>query len=467
MPDREEHSEKKVFSLRELAQNLSHQIEQTYHSSYWIKAEITKLNHYPQSGHCYPQLVEKKEGRIVADLRGFFLNSRYRRAKSQFKEVTGRDLGDGMQILFRCRIGFHPVYGLSLNILEIEPAFTLGEMARLRKEAIEKLQNEGVFANNKKLYLPRLVQKLAIISVETSKGWRDFSEVLAVSPFPQSIETRLFPALLQGDAAVESIGDALQRIEQSDWDMDAVAIIRGGGGETGLDCYDSYHLARKICLLKLPVLTGIGHATNLTVVEQVAHKNLLTPTDLGKFLVGNYIDFARRIAEAKKSLRIFRRGWFSLQMQLLADIRQKTTRIAGRKLTSEERILQSLGSNLQTKVSDALYDKKINTTVKFPDALKRASKNSIDVNRQKLTRDSEELKHYTKASLVFNNKRLEFISEKARLLDPANVLKRGFSISSINGKSITTADQLKEGDEIRTQFWKGYSLSTVKQKNDE
>ncbi|HKL02172.1 MAG TPA: exodeoxyribonuclease VII large subunit, partial [Cryomorphaceae bacterium] len=222
----------KSFSLSELAQSLSVQIQKTYSRSYWIRAEISKLNHYPQSGHCYPQLVEKKDGKIVADLKGFILKSTFQRTRQNFLDVTGKELDDGMQILFRCKLGFHAVYGLSLNIMEIEPAYTLGEMARLRTEAIARLKKENLFTQNKEQHLPILPRKIAVISVETSKGYRDFAETIANSPFSEAIEIRLYNALLQGDAAVDSIRDALKRIAQTDFPYDAVAIIRGGGGET-------------------------------------------------------------------------------------------------------------------------------------------------------------------------------------------------------------------------------------------
>src|SRR5690606_28993371 len=155
----------------------------TYTSSYWITAEISKLNYYPQSEHCYPQLVEKKNGKIIADLRGFILKSKYQNIRTKFLEVTGKEPADGMQILFQCKLGFHAVYGLSLNILDIEPAYTLGEMARMRTEAVKKLKAEGIFDRNKSLYLPLLVQNVAVISVETSKGYLDFKNVLASSPY--------------------------------------------------------------------------------------------------------------------------------------------------------------------------------------------------------------------------------------------------------------------------------------------
>ncbi|MCA1763366.1 MAG: exodeoxyribonuclease VII large subunit [Cryomorphaceae bacterium] len=455
---------KKSFSLSELAQSISAQLEKTYRSSYWIRAEVSKLNHYPQSGHCYPQLVEKKDGKIIADLRGFILKSIYERTRKTFEEVTGKALGDGMQILFRCKVGYHPVYGLSLNILEIEPAYTLGEMARLRTEAIARLKRENLFALNKTQHLALLPRKIAVISVETSKGYRDFAETIANSPFSKAIEIRLYNALLQGDAAVDSIRDALKRIEQTDFEYNAVAIIRGGGGETGLDCYDTYRLARDICTFPAPVLTGIGHATNLTVVEQVAFKNLITPTDLAQFIMGHFADFTVRIAQAERSLKIFRKGWFELKIRELNGLRSELIQVAGNRTHIENRKLISIAGQLKSGISEILEAEKARTRYRIPVTLNQ----KIYARLSKCGNHMEALQRSTalasREQLKASKAELQHFSEKIRILDPANTLKRGFSITEKNGAVITDASQLKSGDQIETTFARGKVKSKIEEK---
>ncbi|MEM9053383.1 MAG: exodeoxyribonuclease VII large subunit, partial [Bacteroidota bacterium] len=239
-----QHVARKAHSLLDLTENIKLQIEKTYKTSYWIKAEINRLNYYPQSGHCYPELVEKKNGKIVAEIRGFLFRNLYEEIDQNFLDQTGKHLGDGMEVLLLCRVSFDPKYGLSLYISDIDPSYTLGEMARLREEAIKLLKVESILDKNKTTHLPYPVRRIAVVSVETSKGWRDFIQTLESNHYGHLIGHELFPAKLQGDMAVASIRAALAKIEKRSSDFEAVAIIRGGGGETGMDCYDQYELAK-------------------------------------------------------------------------------------------------------------------------------------------------------------------------------------------------------------------------------
>lgn len=462
MADSNTSAVKKHYSLSELAGSLSSQIKKTYSKSYWITAEISKLNYYPQSGHCYPQLVEKKNGKIVADFKGFILKSRYQYIRTKFLETTGKEPGDGMQILFRCSVGFHAVYGLSLDIEDIEPSYTLGEMARMRVEAIQKLKAEGIFDRNKSLYLPLLVQNVAVISVETSKGYLDFKNVLAASPFPNSIKTRLFPALLQGDAAVASIIGALTKIEQTNIDFDAVVIIRGGGGETGLDCYDNYLLARNVSLFHIPILTGIGHATNLTVVEQVAYKNLITPTDLARNLVQNFIDFAARIQNVKRSLVNFRKGWFELTLNQLDARANQLSLAINDTLDNRRNHIRRSANQLNNGVENALMEAKISINHRMPIRLKNEAKSLIESSKRRVNIQPAALSQTAALRIKDAHTNLKYIDAKLQLLDPVNTLKRGFSITTVNGKTLRNADEATSGAELETHLWKGSVKSIVK-----
>lgn len=462
MDDLHQKAKLKFYSLSELSRSLTMQIEKTYSAKYWIVAEISKLNYYPQSGHCYPQLVEKKNGKIVADMKGMIYRQSFQHIKEQFLTVTGKELGDGMQILFRCKLGYHAVHGFSLTISEIEPSFTLGEMARMRQEAIKKLRAEGLFDRNKQLYLPMLVQNIAVVSVETSKGFLDFTKVLASSPFPESIKLRLFPALLQGDAAVESLISALIKIRESGIHFDAVAIIRGGGGETGLDCYDSYKLAREVSLFPIPVLTGIGHASNLTVVEQVAHKNLITPTDLARNLVQHFIDFGIRLTKAKRSLSQFRKGWFKVTSKELDARVQRFIIGVNEQLNSERKNIRQNATRIGEGVENALHEANVSVKYRLPMRLKNGVKLNIENQNRNLSVITPELNRLSSDRLSDARRDLSFISDKLRILDPANTLKRGFSITTLNGKPITDISHVNKGAEIETRLYKGSIKSTVK-----
>lgn len=453
---------RKIFALSQLAESLRVQIDRTFSGSYWITAEISKLNHYPQSGHCYPQLVEKKSGQIVADFRAFILNSRFREINAKFAAATGQTLTDGMQMLCRCKVSFHAVYGLSLNIVDVEPSYTLGEMARMRQEALEKLKKEGIFSQNKSLALPMLIRRLAVISVETSKGYHDFTDILAKSAYPDATKIRLFPALLQGDAAVGSIVSALEKIKKVAGQFDAVTIIRGGGGEVGLDCYDNYEMGRAVCTFPLPVITGIGHATNLTVVEQVAHKNLITPTDLARFITDGFTRFGNRIESAIRSLSIFRKG--SLQVQI-ANMRQfdfvLQKAIKSRQI-KEKSALLNISRKGVTAAQAAMREAQKNLRIRYPQQLADVVHQQIRTRSNQVNNQKSALGHLTKATIKSRSHLVQILSEKVKLLDPANTLKRGYSLTLSGGKIVRNADDLQPGDQLETIFAKGRAESTVK-----
>src|SRR5690606_25369698 len=233
---------KTVFTLLEVSRSIQKTIAERYKSLYWIKAEMNKLNHYSHSGHCYPELLEKKEGKVVAEMRSILWKMDYQRINRQFLEVLGEPLREGITMLFQAGISYDPLYGFSLKIVDIDPTFVLGELEKEKRESIKKLTEEGVFDANKRLPFPLIPKRLAIISVETSKGLSDFFKIINGNPWGYKIECTLFPALLQGDKSISSIIKQLEVIANKLEDFDAVAIIRGGGGDVGLSSYNNYFL---------------------------------------------------------------------------------------------------------------------------------------------------------------------------------------------------------------------------------
>jgi exodeoxyribonuclease VII large subunit len=452
---------RKIFPLSKLSASIAVQVERSFPGEYWITAEVNKLNFYPHSGHCYPTLVEKSEGRIIAELKAFIQSSRYRAMQAKFVATLGEQLSDGMQILFKCKVGFHALHGLSLNILDIEPAYTMGEMARMRLEAIAKLKAEGILDTNKSLHLPLLLKRIAVVSVETSKGWRDFKSVLDGSIYSKAIEVSLYPALLQGDQAVSSILGALENIHLDCHKYDCVAIIRGGGGETGLDCYDNYKLAKAVCLFPIPVLTGIGHATNLTVVEQVAYSNLITPTALARFVTDGFSAFAERLSAATRGLRNLGKGFLPLHIHKLEMYRQALSKVSLGRLRFNKEQLNSSTRRIEVRVKSLLEHTTASLNYHLParlgEAYRRLAVSQIallDITKNKLTSAA--------ASICRErNHKIAFLAEKVRLLDPAQTLKRGYSITLHKGKPVKSAAEINQGDTIETIFAKGKTTSTV------
>ena len=292
----------KVFSLKEVASSVKRTLNARYGSSFWVKAEMIKLNHYPYSGHAFPDLIEKQDDVIVAQMRAVIWSADFKRIKDKFRSCGLADLSDGITILFRASILFDEFYGLSLRIIDIDTSFTLGEMEKQRMLCIERLKAEGIYSLNSSLSLPAVPKRFAIVSVGSSKGYNDFMQIVRKHSSRFAIFTHLFPSLLQGDGAINSISEALDRINDVADCFDAVLIIRGGG-DVGLNCYNHYNLCRAVALCKLPVLTGIGHASNQTVAEQIAWRNFITPTDLADFLFSGFNNAYLEVLNLSKQLK--------------------------------------------------------------------------------------------------------------------------------------------------------------------
>lgn len=408
--------DKTIFSLLEVTKSIQRTLADRYKSLYWIKAEMNKLNHYKHSGHCYPELVEKKDGKIVAEIRSILWKSDFERINNSFIKLLNEPLRDGITILFQAGISYDPLHGLSLRIVDIDPTFVLGELEREKKESILRLHQEGLFEANKRLPFPLIPKRLAIISVETSKGLSDFYKIINQNPWGYKIETTLYPALLQGDKSIPSIIKQLAVIAERAEAYDAVAIIRGGGGEVGLSSYNNYNLAKAIAIFPLPVLTGIGHSTNETVSEMVSYKNAITPSELADFLIQKFHNF---------SIPLDR-----LQEQLVV--------LSKNKFLDENSKLQAFAQSLSWESKNRLQQEKHN----------------ISILNQRLQLFSQ---HFLKEKYG----ELANISRLINMADPIQLLKRGFSVSRINGKAIQSLAEVKEGDTIETLLLDGKVKSTV------
>lgn len=337
-----EEIEKKSFTLFEVMQSIQRTIISRYGSTFWVKADMIKLNHYIHSGHCYPDLVEKKNDRTIAQARAIIWKSDYEKINKKFIEITKEPLKDGISIFFLARIGFDPVYNLSITILDIDPVVTLGQLEKERLETINKLKTEKLFNKNKGLTLPLLPQRLAIISVETSKGYSDFMNIINQERDKYKIFTYLFPSLLQGDNAIESLIQALETVERLKHHFDCVLIIRGGGGDIGLSCYNDYELSKTIANFPIPVLTGIGHSTNETVSETVSYKNTITPTELADFILNHFREFEKRIIASKDKITYFSNKIIELENKHIDNIIQKLRIGINNNFITQEKELENL-----------------------------------------------------------------------------------------------------------------------------
>ncbi len=466
----ETNSERTIFSLLDVLKSIQRMVINNYKSAYWIKAEMNKLNYYSHSGHCYPELVEKQDGKVIAQIRSTLWKEDFRRINLLFLNTVKEPLKDGVKILFCARVGFDPVYGFTLNIVDIDPSYSLGDLEKEKADTIKQLQASGLFNANKLRPLSLLPQRVAIISVETSKGYSDFMNILKSNSWGYAFFTMLFPALLQGEKAVESIVTQLERIEQVKSHFDVVAIVRGGGGDVGLSCYNHIALATAIVHFPLPVITGIGHSTNETVAEMISFKNAITPTELADFLLQKFHNFSVPVNEAQQSisrnskniLTMYNLGFEKIVTQFRADTRNYIANNNYQIDKKTQRIQQQSLFVLQRS-------KELQEQTKL--LLSKSTANLFQLRKQTVSSTTELLTKQSQNQLNNQTISLQNLAQLVNILNPQNILKRGFSITMINGKSVKSINNIKKGETITTQLADGTIesniISTAKNRKDE
>ena len=289
--------EKNKYTLLELSKLIGKTIENAFPGRYWLVAEINEIREN-QNGHCYLELIEKdsEKDRIIARSRATIWANTWRMLKSYFETATSQPLGKGMMILVEVSVVFHELYGLSFNIRDIDPVYTLGDLERKRAETIKRLEQEGIINMNKELPFPVLPSRIAVISSPGAAGYEDFMHQITNNPGKYRFAITLFPATMQGDNTVSSVTEALEEIFEQESSYDLVVILRGGGSSSDLNSFDSYEIASHIAQLPLPVITGIGHERDRTIAGMVANTDLKTPTAVAEFLIGKFhiLDIKRK-----------------------------------------------------------------------------------------------------------------------------------------------------------------------------
>lgn len=471
-----------IFTLKQVASSIQKTIAERYNRLYWVKAEMHKLNYTPK-GHCYPELVHKEDGKIVADMRGQIWKTNFDRISKNFSEIVKEPLRDGLTLLFQVKVTYHPLYGMSLDIMDIDPTFALGELQKEREETLKKLEKEGLLNANQNLPFPLLPKRVAIISVDSSKGLSDFYTVINKNTWGYTYFFMLFQAQLNGDAAIDAIINQLKRIEKVKRHFDVVAIIRGGGGEIGLSCYNNYALSKAIATFPLPVLTGIGHSTNITVSELVAYKNAITPTELADFLIQSFHNFSVPVKDAQ---RIVKQGAQDI-LKTTKDLLSQELRIFKNETSNSIKrfgfTLQDTSRQLLNK-SNHRFEKETNQLLRVNDQIKGSVKalkqeqtyliknqeNTI-IKTVKLILNNqhnqlEDVSIYLKNSLPKRidkeSKLIQQLERNIHLVDPTQVLKRGYSMTLHQGKIISNENKVKAGDIIEVISYEHTITSEIK-----
>ena len=406
------------LSLLELNALVRRSLEQCLPDEYWIQAELSDVRSNT-TGHCYLEFVQKdpRSNNLVAKARGMIWSNIYRLLKPYFEETTGQLFTSGIKVLVKVTVQFHELYGYSLTVLDIDPAYTLGDMARRRREILMQLEEEGVLTLNKELEMPVLPQRIAVISSATAAGYGDFCHQLQHNPGGFFFYTELFPALMQGNQVEESVLAALDRINDRVNEFDVVVIIRGGGATSDLSGFDTYLLAAACAQFPLPVITGIGHERDDTVLDSVAHTRVKTPTAAAELLIHRITESADHLEELSARLQ---QGAYALLEQ------------EGRRL---EMIQTRIPNLVHRKLTDARF------------ALLAAGKDLAQATQTLLSR---------------HRHRLELLQQRVVDASPDKLLNRGYSITLKDGKAVTDAASLNPGDQLVTRLAKGSFTSEVR-----
>ena len=473
----------KSYTLVEVMNSIQSVVKKNYDSrKFWVKCELVKLNFHQASGHCYLELADRNESTMVAQCKGIIWSDFYQIIQKKFRSTINAELGSGMKVLFQCNVTFHPIHGFSLYVTDVEPAFTLGEMAKMKNEAIQKLKQENIFDLNKNKSLPVLPKRIAVISVETSRGYQDFISTINNYHKKFVLELSLFEATLQGDNAVTTIIRALQKIATRINDFDVVTIIRGGAGDTGLACYDEFTLAKEVACFPLPIVTGIGHATNETVTEMVAFKNCITPTAAADFFLEKFYaqdilikqlterllsSSSEFLSELKESLHDIVKDFQTLcntAMEKNHSLINKTTELLVKfslRYTIDERsYLQNNINVIKNIPGRQLITQKRNHIDNLSKQLYGNANSRIRIDMNVINETSKSIRQVSHQFKDLNQN-LNLLESKVKLLDPINTLARGYSITRKKGKAITSSDEIQSGESIETILASGSFTGTV------
>ena len=407
-----------AITLYELNNRVRQMLGRALPDEYWIQAELSDVR-INSAGHCYVEFVQKESrtGSLVAKARGTVWSNVFRLLRPYFERETGQPFVAGIKVLVLVRVEFHELYGYSLTVLDIDPSYTMGDMVRHRREILRQLEEEGVLTLNKELPFPTLPQRVAVISASTAAGYGDFCNQLESNIYGLQFHYTLFPAIMQGNKVEESILNALDRIHATLDEWDVAVIIRGGGAVSDLSGFDTYLLASACAQFPLPIITGIGHERDDTILDMVAHTRVKTPTAVAEFLIDRAHEAAMRLETLAETMRTLTMGKLESQRRKLADMILRIPHTATSRMMNE---------------------------------------------RDKHTRLWGRTTAATALMLQAEHHRFELITQRIDACDIERILARGFSITTVNGQAVTDVAALQTGDLVHTRLAKGTIVSEIK-----
>lgn len=397
----------------------------------WVVAETTDVR---INQHCYLQLLEKnpKTGATVAKIKAIIWGSQFRFLNAQFKQVTGRDIGNDMKIMVCLSVNYSPQYGLTVVINDINPEFTLGDMERQRQEILNRLTQEGIIGQNKTVPVPPVLQRIAIVSAAGAAGYGDFMKQLTDNKYGVCFYPCLFQATMQGVKTVPTVLAALDKVEQNQHLFDCVVIIRGGGGTEELNSFDNYDLARRVATFPLPVIVGIGHERDITVLDYVAGIRVKTPTAAAEHIILQAANALAHIGDLSNQV-------VSIARDYIARAKEQLSYYAGNLPIMAQRIIDTNTLRLQNFIQN------------IPLHVQRR----IEGENAQLARQKDAIKNAVAQVKMKETMRLEALGDKIELLSPRKVMARGYTLTTCEGKIMTDAAQLEASKLVTIHFRDG------------
>jgi exodeoxyribonuclease VII large subunit len=424
----------KIYTLTNLTRSLENHMDQTFgDKTFWVKAELSKIN--VSGGRRYIELVDSEKETITAKIQSIIWGNTYTTIKNKAGKVVDSILQPGNKVLIAVKIQYNKLYGLKLLIVDLDLSYSFGDVEKLKKETIEKLKKEHIFANQKSIYMPVIAKRIGLISSLGTSGYQDFTTELFSNPYYNNFTVKTFDCRVQGKIAIPEIIKAIK--SANSYDLDVIVILRGGGSKIDLNIFNDYELCKAICESRLPIVTGIGHETDEVVADLVAHKNLITPTAVAKALYLSIATFNTHLTKSFQALKV------ATDVQL----RNKKEEFVRHK---KDVFIRS--TSIINEMSQNLLGFKHYVATRLNTVLKTHT-DRLSINYDKIKLLSTDLIKQHQLDLTSKLKLID-------ILNPERLLKRGYSITTVNNKKITTLDDLI-GKELKTETDKGVIYSKV------
>ncbi len=478
--------EESIYKLSDLLDEVQMVVRSTFDRSYWVIAEIVSVSE-AKNGHLYLEVAEKNGDFLQAKIRANLWSNAKRRILSEFEHITNQSLKKGMKVLLNVTIDFHTVFGMSLNILDIDPNFSLGEIERQKQATLLQLEEEGLIDFNKQHVLPQVIQSIAIISSASAAGYQDFIKQLSDNSYKYTFKTKLFQATMQGEKAADSIIQALDKLEDSTNNFDIVVLIRGGGSSLDLSCFDEYALAARLAQSFYPIFTGIGHERDISIADKVAHTHLKTPTAVAESVIAHNKSFENELDAIIETLNQYAFDLVDNNKEQLSQLSRNLSYSAQQKMHKNSQGLMQQSHNYQQAVKTRLTKadfrlSKIKLILKHDLKIKlhrgeqsieqtfkniiKESKTFLQSHHHKSEQNESSLTKNIQNILHSNSKTIEQMEHLIHLANPKQILKKGFSITRQNGKIVRSVKDIDKKSILSTELCDGILESKITKKHE-